>query len=85
MNETCHALIKVYLRNAGGAVFSYSVTAPTSEDLTVKAREHVGQIMASGYRHCSNGVLEYFPPHWIDKIKVVGDIHTDYPDVPSGT
>lgn len=79
------ALIKVYLRNAGGACYEYIVNAKTSAELNVKVREHLGQIAAGGYRHCSKGTLEWFPPHWIDKVKVTGDVSTSYPDSPSGT
>jgi len=79
------ALIKVYLRNAGGAGFEYIIYANTKAELNAKAREHIGQIIMGGYRHCSNGILEHFMPHWIDKIKVTGDVSTNYPDYPSGT
>jgi len=80
------ATVHVYLRNAGGAKYSYDIEEETKEALTVKAREHIGQIQMGGYRHCSNnGVLEWFPPHWIDKVKVVGHIITSYPDRMSGT
>lgn len=80
------ATVNVYLRNAGGAKFMYDIEAETPEELTVKAREHLGQIQAGGYRHCSiHSVLEWFPPHWIDKVKITGDIITSYPDRMSGT
>ena len=79
------AIVKVYLRDAGGTTFQYEIVAPDAGTLTVKAREHLGQIAAGGYRHCANGVLEWFPPHWIDKVKVTGDISTSYPDTPGGT
>lgn len=79
------ATVNVYLRNAGGAKFSYDIEEPTKEALTVKAREHIGQIQMGGYRHCDGTILEWFPPHWIDKVKVVGEILTSYPDRMSGT
>lgn len=79
------ATISVYLRNAGGAKFSYPIAANSLEELTVKAREHLGQIAMGGYRHCAGGVLEWFPPHWIDKVKIEGKISTGYPDKMSGT
>ena len=79
------ATVRVYLRNGGG-VFEYDITGPTDEEVGVKAREHVGAISVGGYRHNDGEtVLEWFPPHWIDKIKVVGKIPTAYPDRPSGT
>ena len=79
------ALIKVYLKNAGGGGFEYIINEKTSALLNVKAREHIGQIWANGYRHCNKGVLEFFPPHWIDKIKVTGDVSSSYPDWPFST
>jgi len=79
------ATVNIYLRNAGGAKFSYEIEAPTKETLTVKAREHLGQIAMGGYRHCDGTVLEWFPPHWIDKVKITGEILTSYPDSCSGT
>lgn len=85
MAKNKSALIKVYLRNAGGACFEYIIHAKSSDTLNAKAREHLGQIAVGGYRHCSNGILEWFPPHWIDKVKITGDVSTKYPDWPSGT
>jgi len=79
------ATVRVYLRNAGGACYEYDIDAPDEDALTAKAREHVGQIAAGGYRHCAGGVLEWFPPHWVDKVKVTGGVLTSYPDRPSGT
>jgi len=81
-----HAEVHVYLRNSGGAKFVYTISAVTIGALTVKAREHLGQIAAGGYRHNSGmGEMEWFPPHWIDKVKIVGDITTGYPDTCGGT
>ena len=78
------ATIKVYLK--GGAVFEYDIAAPSAGELGAKAREHLGAIAEHGYRHNSgHGCLEWFPPHWIDKVKLVGDIPTQYPDRISGT
>ena len=79
------ATVNVYLKNAGGAKFSYDIIADTPQELTVKAREHLGQIAMGGYRHCSGKALEWFPPHWIDKVKIEGEILTSYPDRMSGT
>lgn len=78
------ATVRVYLRT-GGACFEYDIEEPTAEALTAKAREHLGAIQQGGYRHCDNGVLEWFPPHWIDKVKIMGGIQTNHPDRPSGT
>ena len=78
------ATVKVYMRN-GGATFEYDITAPDANALTAKAREHLAMIAVSGYRHCAAGVLEWFPAHWIDKVKITGGILTSYPDRCSGT
>ena len=79
------ATVRVYLRT-GGVCFEYDIEAVTAEALTAKAREHLGKIQAEGYRHCAgDGVLEWFPPHWIDKVKITGPIITSYPDRASGT
>jgi len=78
--------IKVYLRNSGGTVYEYDITAKSEEELGAKAREHIGQIAMQGYRHNSGtGSLTHYMPHWIDKIVVVGNISTGYPDKASGT
>jgi len=78
------ATVKVYMKY-GGATFSYDIEAPSEEELTSKAREHVAAISQNGYRHCSGGTLEWFPIHWIDKVKVQGFIQTSYPDRSGGT
>ena len=79
------ATVSVYLKGSGGAKYMYDVKAATKEQLTVKVREHMGQIWATGYRHCNGDTLEWFGPHWIDKIKAVGGIQTSYPDRMGGT
>lgn len=79
------AKIRVYMRY-GGAIFEYEIMEETEEELGVKAREHIAAISQGGYRHNNGkGVLEWFPPHWIDKIKVEGKIPTTYPDRCLGT
>lgn len=79
------AIIQVYLRY-GGMKFEYEIEESTVESLTTKAREHCGAIFATGYRHCTGvGEFEWFGAHWIDKIKVIGDIKTSYPSKGSGT
>ena len=72
--------IAVYLDD--GRVFKYDI-----EDDVGKAREHAGAIVATGYRHvpATKDVLEWFPPHRIVKVKIVGKIETSYTDVCSGT
>ena len=86
MKKIPTALVKVYLRNSGGACYEYIIHGKTKAEVNTKAREHIGQIWANGYRHCGQkGPLEFFPPHWIDKIKVTGDVTSNYPDWPSGT
>jgi hypothetical protein len=51
-----------------GIVFEYSVQDP------MKGREHAAAIIKSGYRHTTIGSddLEWFPPHRIEKVKVIG-------------
>ncbi|MFW6009350.1 MAG: hypothetical protein ACOCP8_08825 [archaeon] len=78
------ATVYVYLKY-GGAKYSYKIEAPDDRTLTAKAREHVGKILENGYRHCSNGELIAYKPHYIDKIKAIGNIKTDYPDISGGT
>lgn len=77
--------IRVYLKYGGGG-FEYDIFAASAELVAAKAREHLGAIAANGYRH-NDGLtsLEWFPPHWIDKIKIVGQVPTLYPDRPIGT
>jgi hypothetical protein len=62
--------ISVYLDN--GIVFEYEVSDP------MKGREHAAAIIKSGYRHTPAGSsdLEWFPPHRIEKIKVLGSGET---------
>jgi hypothetical protein len=78
------ATVRVYMKS-GGAIFEYDLEADDAGALTAKAREHLAKIADGGYRHCANGVLEWFPPHWIDKVKITGGIQTSYPDRCSGT
>jgi hypothetical protein len=70
-------IIQIYLDN--GVVFEYSVNSAS------KAREHSYAIIQTGYRHVEAGMLEHYPPHRIQKIKVVGDIDTSFPDRTRGT
>ena len=71
-------VISIYIDD--GRVFSYPVTSPA------KAREHSHAIVATGYRHTTNGELEYYPPHRILKVKCTGSgISTMYPDTERGT
>ena len=80
------AKVQIYLRNSGGAKFEYEINALNAAELGVKAREHTGQIFLTGYRHnTGKGEFTHYGPHWIDKIKVIGDIPTGYPDRASGT
>ena len=61
---TCR--ISVYLDT--GVVYEYDVDNP------IKGREHAAAIIKGGYRHTLEGSsdLEWFPPHRIEKIKVIG-------------
>ena len=78
------AFVNIYFKS--GQVFSYTITAETTEELASKAREHEYAIMQTGYRH--NGPKEHtwYGPHHIDKIKVTGiEVSSKYIDTPSGT
>ncbi len=71
--------ISVYLDT--GVVCEYEVAD------AIKGREHAAKIISSGYRSTTeNGDLEWFPPHRIDKIKVVGGAEsTNYVDAKRAT
>lgn len=70
--------VQTYLDD--GRIFSYDVTDPA------KGREHAAAIVTGGYRHNpGTGYLEHYPPHRILKVKLVGDIPTNYPDEVTGT
>lgn len=58
--------VSVYLDS--GVVYFYSVSD------RIKGREHAAAIIRTGYRHTPEGSddLEWFPPHRIVKVKVVG-------------
>ena len=81
----CKITVRVYLK--GGVVFEYDILGPSEEEVAAEGREHLGKIAAEGYRHNAGGDdgLCWYPPHWIDKIRLVGRISTLYPDRPSGT
>lgn len=70
-------IIKTYIDN--GLVYKYSVSTAES------AREHSAAIVIGGYRHVGEGEFTHFPPHRILKVKVVGEISTNYPDEIEGT
>jgi len=74
--------IEIYLTDNGGTVFSYEIP-----DDPTKAREHAAAIIARGYRHNDGeGVFIAYPPHRIEKVKVVGGkIPTGYPGKVRGT
>ena len=59
-------IVAVYLDS--GVVFEYEVVD------AMKGREHAAAIIKSGYRHTPSGSidLEWFPPHRIEKVKVIG-------------
>jgi len=71
--------VRVYVDN--GVVYEYDVTSPE------KGREHAAAIIATGYRHNDGkGEFEHYPPHRIDKVKIVGGpVPTLYPDRQTGT
>ena len=51
-----------------GVVHEYAVSDP------MKGREHADAIIKTGYRHTpeSSDDLEWYPPHRIEKVKVIG-------------
>lgn len=70
--------ISVYLDT--GVVREYTVTSHAS------AREHVAQIVKTGYRFIEGDKLTHVPPHKIDKVCAQGPgINTKYPDRVRGT
>ena len=60
------AMVAVYID--AGIVFQYAVSD------AMKGREHAAAIIRTGYRHTPKGSndLEWFPPHRIEKVKVIG-------------
>lgn len=56
--------VSVYLDD--GRVFEYEVANP------MKGREHAAKIIVGGYRHTEGNDLEWYPPHRIDKVKIIG-------------
>lgn len=64
-SRASHCYVAVYLD--AGIVFEYDIDCP------MKGREHAAAIIATGYRHTPEGSsdLEWYPPHRIDKVKVI--------------
>lgn len=56
--------VSVYLDD--GRVFDYEVADP------MNGREHASAIIKAGYRHSQGIDLEWYPPHRILKVKVIG-------------
>ena len=52
--------INVYMED--GRVFTYEVIN------AIKAREHAHRIITLGWRNCTDGVMEYYPIHQINKV-----------------
>lgn len=77
MSDVTPITVQVYLDD--GRVFEYTV------DSAAKAREHSYAIITTGYRHVFLGGLEHYPPHRIQKVKVLGEIDSNYPDTVRGT
>jgi hypothetical protein len=46
-----------------GLIFEYIVQTKTN------AREHASDIIENGYRHTSQGDVEWYPPHRVTKVK----------------
>lgn len=79
------ARVEVYIGD-GGQKFMYNISSPQKDELGNKAREHLHAIATGGYRHnTGTGEMTWYPPKWIYKIKIVGDIPTGYPDMCGGT
>lgn len=77
----------IYIYLMGGTKHSYQFSAETDALLGAKAREHVYAIASGGFRaNSGKDDFEWFGPHWIDKIKVVGcNVPTVYTTEPTGT
>ena len=56
--------VSVYLDD--GRVFDYEVAN------AMKGREHASAIVKTGYRHSEGNDLEWYPPHRIVKVRVIG-------------
>lgn len=72
--------VSIYLDD--GRVFDYEVSD------AMKGREHAAAVIKGGYRHTPKDSqdLEWFPPHRIVKVKVVGGGEsTGYKDVTRAT
>lgn len=69
--------IRVYLDS--GVVRSYEVDGPS------KAREHVSEIIKTGYRYVEDGMMTHVPPHKINKVCAGPGMETNYSDTASGT
>lgn len=62
----------VYMKHG---YYTYSVKTPE------QALSHAAAILDSGYRHATDGQVEWYPPHMIYKVKVKGEgLDTEYPD-----
>ena len=72
---------KVYVYLDCGIVCEYDVDNP------MKGREHAAAIITTGYRSTTgNGDLEWFPPHRILKVKVMGGAESsNYKDIHRAT
>ena len=78
INEKPKLIISIYLDD--GRVFEYEVADAG------KAREHAHAIIIGGYRHNDGEtIFEHYPPHRINKVKVVGKVPTLYVDKVRGT
>lgn len=76
INETI--TISVYLDT--GVVREYDVSSHSS------AREHIAEIVKTGYRFVEGNKLTHVPPHKINKVCAQGKgINTKYPDRVRGT
>ena len=65
--------VSVYLDD--GRVFDYEVAN------SFKGREHASAVIKTGYRHSDGDDLEWYPPHRIEKVKVIGGCEsTQYRD-----
>lgn len=73
-------MLSIYFKD--GRVFSYEVGD------SKQARAHMAKIWESGYRSTSDGTLQWYGPHYTDKIKYTPDkdeVITNYPDTVRGT
>jgi hypothetical protein len=74
-------VLSVYFKD--GRVFEYKVSD------CITARAHMDKIWQNGYRSVADGCLQWYGPHYIDKMKFTPDSNDEvlskFPDIVRGT